>query len=92
MSPRIDLTHQRFGELTVQQWLPGRYLGNSMTWLCRCDCGETVPISRDALRGGHARRCPNCQAARNEQASQKRATMQRERLNAEPPSLEQRIA
>ena len=93
MSPRIDLTHQRFEELTVQEWLPGLRLSrSSLTWLCRCDCGQTVPISRDALRGGHARRCPACQATRNEQASQKRATMQRERLNAEPPSLEQRIA
>jgi hypothetical protein len=96
MTPRIDLTNKRFGQLTVQEWLPGLRLSrSSLTWLCKCTCGATVPITRDALRGGLARRCPTCQAARNAQATQqKRATMQREPIRKDPPepTLEQGIA
>ena len=94
--PPINLTNQRFGELTAEVLLPDRTYNKGAIWECRCDCGQTVPISRDALRGGYARRCPTCQATRNAQASQQKQIganqMQRVRLNPPEPGLEQRIA
>ena len=33
------------------------YNGHSTSWLCRCDCGKEVKISRSHLTGGHTQSC-----------------------------------
>ena len=51
----IDLTQQRFGNLTAL-----RYAGNEnkkTLWLCRCDCSNEVVVSSDKLRSGSATSC-----------------------------------
>lgn len=47
----VDLTGQRFGNLTVLE-----YRGKS-TWLCRCDCGTEREVRGDHLRYGHSHSC-----------------------------------
>lgn len=47
----IDLTGQKFGELTV-----GHYLGHGM-WECKCSCGEQVVARGRFLREGSNQSC-----------------------------------
>lgn len=55
---KLDLTGQRFGNLTVLA--PADNIGTRTAWLCRCDCGrETVAQTRH-LRSGHTKTC-GCQ-------------------------------
>ena len=51
MSQRIDLSKQRFGCLTVVE-----YVG-SKKWLCSCDCGKTTTVASDKLKSGHTKSC-----------------------------------
>jgi len=50
----IDLTSRRFGRLTVLRREGGEH---NTTWLCRCDCGKTVVVSRPNLVNDHTRSC-----------------------------------
>ena len=60
MPPLIDLTGNRYGRLTVlrraenRNGLTGR---NHVYWLCICDCGCTVEVSRAHLKSGHTQSC-----------------------------------
>jgi len=47
----IDLTGQKFGELTVD-----KYMGQSK-WLCRCDCGKEKIVLCCNLRNGNTKSC-----------------------------------
>ena len=48
---RIDLLNQRFGRLTVIE-----YVGNR-NWLCQCDCGNVKIITGSSLRGNKTHSC-----------------------------------
>lgn len=57
MKPRrIDLAGQRFGRLTVLEYvgLNDQYVAR---WRCRCDCGTVCVINSTDLRKGKTRSC-----------------------------------
>jgi hypothetical protein len=47
----IDMTGQKFGELTVVSFAGGE------KWNCKCACGNTKAIRRNNLRSGASRSC-----------------------------------
>lgn len=47
----IDLTGQKFGELTVIQYAGGQY------WKCKCSCGQVCVKHRNHLLDGRAHSC-----------------------------------
>ena len=51
----IDLTCKRFGLLTVISRHPSTK--SPHTWVCHCDCGNTVNISTSNLLSGHNKSC-----------------------------------
>ncbi len=55
MGKLIDLTGQRFGRLVVVEraGMDGQY----PTWLCRCDCGNTIITRGTYLRRGDTQSC-----------------------------------
>lgn len=57
----------RFGELTLVRWTPGRRKKNGTwqrgRWLCRCACGREKAILTQSLRSGETRTC-GCGVAR----------------------------
>lgn len=55
MSQRIDLTGQRFGSLTVQEWVPGALRDGA--WRCACACGGAHLASGSHLRRGVVLSC-----------------------------------
>lgn len=55
MSAKIDLTGQRFGRLTVIEEA-GRVNG-TVTWRCRCDCGNESIVLGTNLRAGYSTSC-----------------------------------
>lgn len=57
-----DLTGMRFGRLTAVRRLDEK-IGSSFAWECRCDCGNTVTASVNALMMG---RNTSCGCARTE--------------------------
>lgn len=57
MSPKIDLTGQTFGRLTVIE-TAGRNARGRLVWHCKCSCGERlVTPTTDDLRSGNTRSC-----------------------------------
>ena len=52
----VDLTGRTFGSLTVERLLDSRLYGRR-TWLCRCSCGETKPVTTHDLRKGRITNC-----------------------------------
>ena len=52
----VDLRGQRFGRLLVVGFAP-RATGESLRWLCRCDCGNEKAVVGGVLRGGASRSC-----------------------------------
>lgn len=53
---RVDLTGKRFGRLTVNQLDSVRGNGESY-WLCTCDCGNQIAVSRGNLKLGITKSC-----------------------------------
>ena len=51
-----DLTGQRFDRLVAIRPTENRS-GNSIMWLCRCDCGNEVEVSASKLQSKHTRSC-----------------------------------
>lgn len=47
---KINLTGQRYGDLTVME--PAENIGKRTAWPCQCDCGEQVVAKTCHLRGG----------------------------------------
>ena len=47
----IDLTGQKFGELTAVEYMGGQY------WKCKCSCGQTCIKHRNHLIDGRAIKC-----------------------------------
>ena len=54
---KIDLTGQRFGQLTVLREEPQRDKYGRVMWVCRCDCGNVVAVASGELRNGHKKSC-----------------------------------
>lgn len=52
---KLDLTGQRFGQLTVLG--PADNMGKRTAWLCRCDCGKECVVKTQRLRAGRAVSC-----------------------------------
>ena len=50
-----DLTGQKFGRLTVLA-LDNCENGKAR-WLCKCDCGKKVSVSRNCLTSGNTKSC-----------------------------------
>jgi hypothetical protein len=55
MPAATDLTGQRFGRLTVIARSGSR--GGRASWLCRCDCGNSVIETQNVLAMGRAKSC-----------------------------------
>ena len=54
---RIDLTGQKFGRLTAIEPLEKRDRKGSVYWRCRCECGNEVAATEDALVQGTTLSC-----------------------------------
>lgn len=52
---KLDLTGQRYGDLTVLT--PAENIGKHTAWLCRCICGREVVVKTDRLRSGRTVSC-----------------------------------
>lgn len=61
----IDITGQRFGNLTVIEIGEGNVNG-VLYWKCRCDCGNVVNVPSRNLRDGHTISC-GCIKSKGEQ-------------------------
>ena len=51
-----DITGEKYGRLTVINRI-GRNRSGSITWLCKCDCGNEMVTSGKSLRSGKTRSC-----------------------------------
>lgn len=49
--PRANIVGQKFGKLTVREWLGGS------RWICDCECGGTAHVLTANLRRGNTRSC-----------------------------------
>lgn len=56
MSKCIDLTGQRFGQLTVLKRYPENK-NNRAQWECQCDCGKIVVYTTASLKSGKTQSC-----------------------------------
>lgn len=56
MGRLIDLTGQRFGNLTVVRF-KGFDKNRQAMWLCHCDCGKTTVVLGGNLRRGKSKSC-----------------------------------
>ena len=56
MSKAIDLTGQRFGRLTVVEFVGTDKRGNAL-WKCKCDCGNETVVRYSNLKSGHTTSC-----------------------------------
>ena len=61
--PRTDLTGQKFGRLTIQEWA-----GNGK-WQCLCECGNIVLVQTDNLKNGNTKSCGCLQKQRSSETS-----------------------
>lgn len=50
-----DLTGQKFGKLTVVY--RDESCKNYTKWVCKCDCGNTISVTRNNLISGHTNSC-----------------------------------
>lgn len=56
----IDLTGQKFGELTVIRRATKEERPKEVYWLCKCSCGNDSFVKTGNLRNGHCTRCWEC--------------------------------
>lgn len=57
MGQFIDLSGQRFGNLTAIKRVGTQKSDGSSLWLCKCDCGNEKVISSASLRYGSSKSC-----------------------------------
>lgn len=57
--PRVELTGQRFGKLTVKAKANNSPSG-ATRWLCECVCGCESTVATSDLRKGRTRQCKAC--------------------------------
>jgi hypothetical protein len=53
---RSNLTGQRFNRLLVIE-PTGKKINGNYTWLCKCDCGETIEVAGSSLTTGATQSC-----------------------------------
>lgn len=53
----IDLTGERFGNLTVIERDINNAKSGNARWVCKCDCGNMVTVIGSHLRSGHTKSC-----------------------------------
>jgi hypothetical protein len=72
MSPRLDLSGQRFGRIVVVRFSHVQ-AGHFTMWLARCDCGTALTLRGTSLTSGNTHQCTNCQriAAKGNQLARK---------------------
>lgn len=63
---RRDLRGQRFGRLTVLEFVPTE--GYRSYWKCMCDCGNIITVAGKRLGNGHTQ---SCGCLRKEQAAKR---------------------
>ena len=54
---RKDLTGLRFGKLTVLGRSGNKAKDGNLLWLCKCDCGNTIEMTKRRLITGNTRSC-----------------------------------
>ena len=69
--PRVNLIGQKFGRLTVQEWV-----GNGK-WQCLCECGNITLVQTDNLKNGNTKSCGCYQKDQTSKATFKDLTGQR---------------
>lgn len=57
MTAFIDLTGQRYGRLVVIELCNYKSAGGRVQWVCKCDCGNTLVVTRAHLRSGETTSC-----------------------------------
>ena len=80
MSPKLDLTGQRFGMLVAVRPTEKRNGHCSVMWECMCDCGKTTLAPSDWLKSGHKTSC-GC----------KRADSRRRRITTDLSDMQKEI-
>lgn len=58
----IDITGQKFNQLTVLSGTNKRTSRGSMLWKCICNCGNITYVNRGKLKSGHTKSCGCLQA------------------------------
>lgn len=56
MGKKLNLSGQRFGRLTVIEETT-HHTNGTVRWICKCDCGNEVIVSRHNLRDGSTKSC-----------------------------------
>lgn len=59
---RLDLTGQKYGELTVLGFsrVDDSQIGYPRYWVCECSCGAVIEVQHGNLRSGRSTRCVPC--------------------------------
>ena len=52
-----DLSGQKFGKLTVLNKSKNETSYGKILWVCRCECGNIIEVTRDHLKDGHTSSC-----------------------------------
>lgn len=67
----IDLTGQKFGELTVLRKNGKRSMAKEVIWICECSCGKIIETSSTFLRSGHTKSCGHVQTSKLKKFNEK---------------------
>lgn len=59
MENQLNLTGQKFGHLTIMCKADKKAKSGSM-WICKCDCGNVITVTRSNLKSGNTMSC-GCQ-------------------------------
>lgn len=89
MSARIDITGQRFGQLTVLEFSHVEKSKYAM-WAVRCECGTRSVVRGTSLTSGNSTQCLNCQAMarRGNQSAKKHGHSARGGVKKPTPTYE----
>lgn len=52
-----DIKGERFGRLIVIERIPSVKHGQEISWICKCDCGNTCTVKGTHLRNGATKSC-----------------------------------
>lgn len=52
-----NITNKKYGRLTVVEEAQKRTKDGHVSWVCQCDCGNTVVVSGSSLRAGVTKSC-----------------------------------
>lgn len=59
MRPTIDITNQKFGNLTAVKFIENKGGGYSR-WLFKCDCGRLTVLIKGNVKTGNTKKCRHC--------------------------------